>query len=67
MLDDSFLKEIHDKNFLTLDKNNKKIKPNLNNGLKISVDLSNINEINGYVAKKNTPVLRFSDKLNIIK
>ena len=60
-VNDSFLKEFHDKNFLNLDKNNKKIKPNLNNGLKISVDLSTLNEINGYVAKKNAPVLRFSD------
>ena len=58
-LDDADLREYHNKFFLTLDNNNNKIQPNLNNGLKISVDLSSKNEINAFVAKKNTPLLVF--------
>ena len=58
-LKDNELKKIHSKDFLTLDKNNKKINPKIDNGLKISVDLSRENLINAYVAKKNTPILNY--------
>ena len=57
---DNDLKKFHKKSFLTLDKKNNKIKPNLNNGLKISVDLSHKNLINAYVAKHNAPSLCFN-------
>ena len=60
-LSDKYLTEYHSKFFLTLDKNNIKIHPNLNKGLKISVDLSSTNEINGYIAKKNAPLLVFQN------
>ena len=60
-LSDKYLTEYHSKFFLTLDKNNTKIHPNLNKGLKISVDLSSTNEINGYIAKKNAPLLVFQN------
>ena len=63
-LSDKFLKEYHSNFFLTLDKNNNKIEPNLNKGLKISVDLSSENEINGYIAKKNAPLLIFQNIKN---
>ena len=59
-INDSKLKKIHKEDFLTLDKNNNKINPNIDNGLKISIDLSNSNSINGYVAKIKTPVLHFN-------
>ena len=58
-LKDDVLKKFHDKFFLTLDKNNNKVKPNISNGLKIGVDLSNENNINAYVAKHKTPILCF--------
>ena len=54
---DNELQKLHNEFFLTLDKNDKKIKPKLSNGLKIGVDLSNINLINAYVAKYNAPKL----------
>ena len=63
-LSDKYLKEYHSKFFLTLDKNNTKIPPNLNKGLKISVDLSSENKINGYIAKKNAPLLIFKNTKN---
>ena len=56
---DQDLKKFHNKNFLTLNNYNKKIIPNLLNGLKISVDLCNDNEIKAYVAKSNAPKLNF--------
>ena len=58
-VNDIDLQAFHNQFFLTKNKENKKISPNLVNGLKISVDLSNKNEINAYVAKKNTPSLCF--------
>ena len=58
-LNDTDLREYHNKFFLTLDHNSNKVQPNLNNGLKISVDLSSQNEVNAFVAKKNTPLLVF--------
>jgi len=58
-VNDRDLEEFHDQFFLTIDKNNKKTNPNLLNGLKIGVDLSNTNKINAYVAKKNAPTLCF--------
>mgnify|MGYP001262649608 CR=1 FL=1 len=63
-LSDKYLKEYNNNFFLTLDKNNTKIPPNLNKGLKISVDLSSTNEINGYLAKKNAPLLIFQNTKN---
>jgi len=53
------LEKLHHKNFLTLDYKNKKIKPNLHKGLKISVDLSLTNKVNAFVAKNNAPSLCF--------
>ena len=58
-LSDKDLLEYHNNFFLTLDKNNKKIQPNLSKGLKISVDLSNHNKINAYMAKNNSPPLNY--------
>ena len=56
---DQDLQKFHYDEFLTLNKNNKKINPKIDNGLKISVDLSNENKVNAYVAKKNAPVLSY--------
>jgi dCTP deaminase len=56
---DKELEIIHKKKFLTLDENNQKIKPHIANGLKIGVDLSSSNQINAYVAKKNSPPLSY--------
>ena len=56
-INDSNLRKYHIKEFLTLDKDNHKITPNILNGLKISVDLSKDNKVNAYVAKKNAPSL----------
>ena len=65
---DKELELIHKKNFLTLDENNKKTQPYISNGLKIGVNLSCNNQINAYVAKKNTPPLSYrkirSHKIN---
>ena len=54
---DKELEKFHNQFFLTLNKYNKKIKPNLLQGLKIGVDLSKKEKINAYVAKKNAPIL----------
>ena len=51
---------IHKKKFLTLDENNNKIKCIIDNGLRISVDLSSKNLVSAYVAKKDTPKLSYS-------
>ena len=56
-INDNDLKKFHNEFFLATDKNNNKIKPNISNGLKIAVDLSNDNIINAYVAKHNAPTL----------
>ena len=56
---DQDLRKFHYDEFLTLNKNNKKINPKIDNGLKISVDLSNENKVNAYVAKKNAPILSY--------
>ena len=56
-INDKNLEKIHDEFFLTLDQYNNKIKPNISNGLKIGVDLSNENKINAYVAKHTAPIL----------
>jgi len=58
-IEDKELELIHRKNFLTLDEDNKKTQPNISNGLKIGVDLSNNSQINAYVAKKNSPPLSY--------
>jgi dCTP deaminase len=60
-INDKLLSKIHTNDFLTLDKNNKKIIPKLNEGLQISVDLSNENLINAYLAKNNAPILKFNN------
>ena len=57
---DSILLNFHKKKFLTVNNKNKKIEPNLQKGLKISVDLSTNNLINAYVAKKNSPILTYN-------
>ena len=59
-VNDCDLKKLHRKNFLTLDYKNKKIIPNLDKGLKISVDLSLYNKINAFVAKSNAPSICFN-------
>jgi len=56
---DSDLKKYHNKNYLTLNEENTKIKPNISFGLKVSVDLSRKNIISAYVAKQNAPNLFF--------
>lgn len=58
---DTNLMKYHNKSFLTLDKDNKKLIPNISNGLKISVDLSKDNEVNAYVAKENAPILCYKN------
>ena len=58
-VNDIDLINFHRKKFLTLNNNNEKIMPNIQKGLKISVDLSLDNAINGYIAKKNAPTLNF--------
>ena len=59
-VNDKILKQFHNQFFLTLDNNSEKILPNLNNGLKISVDLSIDDQVAAYVAKSQTPILNFS-------
>jgi len=59
-VEDDELNKFHIKNFLTLDKDGNKMKPNLDKGLKISVDLSIENKINAYVAKHKAPPLSFN-------
>lgn len=56
---DNKLKIYHNKKFLTKNNLGQKITPILNNGLKISVDLSSNNQVSAYVAKKNAPCLNF--------
>ena len=58
-VEDEKLIKFHKKDFITLNKNNEKIMPNLSNGLKISVDLSKKNNVNAYLAKENAPPLCF--------
>ena len=59
-INDVDLKNYNKQSPILFDNNNKKIVPSFNNGLKISVDLSNKNKINAYIAKKNAPILIFS-------
>ena len=58
-LDDAELNKFHEEEFLTI-LNSKKTKPIINQGLKISVDLSSNNLINAYCAKNNAPTLFYS-------
>jgi len=58
---DNSLKNYHKNFFLTLNREGEKIKPNIKNGLKISVDLFSNNKICGYVAKNNSPKLNFQN------
>jgi len=57
--DDTLIK-LNENQTLVFDQENNKIKPYVNNGLKVSVDLSSKNAVNAYKAKKNTPVLIFN-------
>ena len=57
---DNNLRKYHKDDFLTLNNQNNKTIPNLNNGLKISVDLFSDNNIKAYVAKKTSPHLFFN-------
>ena len=59
-INDSDLIKIHENDFITNNNKNSKIHPNINNGLNISVDLSNDEKINAYVAKDLTPLLQFN-------
>tara|TARA_Y100001970_G_scaffold258688_1_gene338866 strand:+ start:32000 stop:33073 length:1074 start_codon:yes stop_codon:yes gene_type:complete len=59
---DNVLKKMQKKKSFVFDENNLVIKPFFRNGLEVSVDLSEKNKINAYVAKKNTPVLIFRKK-----
>lgn len=58
---DNSLIKYHNSMFLTKNHINKIIKPNISSGLKISVDLSNKNSFNAYVAKNKAPNLLFQN------
>jgi Deoxycytidine deaminase len=59
-INDNDLIQLHSEKPILFDKNNKEIKPYIDYGLKVSVDLSDKNSINAYKAKKNSPILNFS-------
>jgi len=61
---DEALIKLYQNQTIVFDKNNKRIKPYVNNGLKVSVDLSSQNLISAYKAKKKTPILIFSKIYN---
>jgi len=63
-IDDETLIKLNENQTIVFDENNNKIKPYVNNGLKVSVDLSSKNLISAYKAKKKTPVLIFSKIYN---
>ena len=62
LLSDKELSNYHNDEPLIFNSNNKPIEPIINNGLKISVDISNKNKIVAYRAKKNSPILIFNKK-----
>ena len=57
---DKNLKYINKLNSILFDSKNNKINPYLDNGLKVSVDLSSKNKISAYKAKKKSPILVFN-------
>tara|TARA_Y100001970_G_scaffold238879_1_gene300405 strand:+ start:1326 stop:2399 length:1074 start_codon:yes stop_codon:yes gene_type:complete len=63
-LNDTDLIEFNKKNSILFDENNKTIVPYVDNGLKVSVDLSMNNKINAFRANKNAPILLFN-KINV--
>ena len=60
-LEDKNLKRNHLLKPIIFNKLGKILKPDINNGLKISVDLDSKNKICAFVAKKNAPTLNFKD------
>ena len=61
-IEDELLIKINKRNTIIYDGKNNKIIPKVNNGLRVSVDLSSKNEISAYKAKKKTPILIFNKK-----
>jgi len=61
-ISDEYLIKFHKKNTLVFNKKNSKIIPHIDNGLKLSVDLSSKNTVSAYSAKKNSPILIFRKK-----
>ena len=57
---DTNLRLFHKKYFLTMNEDNEKIKPNIDKGLRLGVDLSRKNKINGYFAKNDAPLLCYN-------
>ena len=64
ILDDKILISYHNKDPIIFDSSSNSITPVILNGLKISVDLKSNNSIVAYKAKKESPVLIFSQKRN---
>mgnify|MGYP001304407494 CR=1 FL=1 len=60
-LEDINLKRNHSIKPIIFNKFGKVMKPDINKGLKISVDLDTKNKICAFVAKKNAPILNFKD------
>jgi len=59
-ISDISLIELNKLNPIVYDEKNNKILANVDNGLRVSVDLSKKNKISAYKAKKNTPILIFN-------
>ena len=59
-IEDNELIRFNNSSPIVFDGNNNKINPNVENGLRISVDLDSNMEINAYSAKKKTPLLIFN-------
>ena len=59
-INDANLVKLYENQAIVFDENNNKITPYVNNGLKVSVDLSSKNLISAYKAKKKTPILIFN-------
>ena len=57
-LSDNELKKIHNKNQIAFYKKNFNLK--IDNGLKVSVNLSNLDKVVAYCAKLNTPIIDFN-------
>ena len=60
---DKKLEKYHNQKAIIYDNKSQKIKANILNGLKISVDLANDGRVKCFIAKKNAPVLDFN-KIN---
>ena len=65
-IDDKSLHHFHKIDPIIFDEFGNKNLADISSGLKISVDLKNINEISAYIAKDNTPVLHYN-KINNYK